>query len=273
MTEVSTHSENAPRQARVHGIGKQRARQGRNANLRLPPALDPGDRLDDVATVHACPASQQPSRPHRRRIMLYNHRSASGARSPRRAHSASRAILLRPVPHMKPRLVRARHRLQPADPRQPHSLVPPQRRGNIVAAGRKARRQRRAVLDRLRRTLAHERIHRVARIPQQRRPADRPARQRIAIEQRPDEAGLRRADDPPDLRMPSVERQPAPDRSLRDRSSPRGSRCRAPSSRRNSTAGRPTRNNARNGHPARAMTGCPSSSPRSAMRSTGTSPR
>src|SRR5262249_59940443 len=42
-------------------------------------------------------------------------------------------------------------------------------------------------------------------VAEQRRAAERPARQRLTIEQRPDEAGLGGGDDPANLPVPSIE--------------------------------------------------------------------
>src|ERR1700730_11742652 len=82
----------------------------------------------------------------------------------------------------------------------------PQRLGRITGAGgEEAGSERRAILDRHRRPLAHDRVHRVAGVAEQRRAADRPTRQRLAIEQRPDEAGVGRGDDAPDLWVPALE--------------------------------------------------------------------
>jgi len=46
----------------------------------------------------------------------------------------------------------------------------------------------------------------MARVAEQGRAVDRPSRQWLAIEQRPDEAGLGGRDDPSDLWMPAIER-------------------------------------------------------------------
>ena len=96
----------------------------------------------------------------------------------------------------------------------------------------------------------------MAGIAEQRRAADRPARQRIAVEQGPDEAGLGGGDDPADLRMPA------------GKGGERTIDCRAvgpvlavpgvvlgPADEIQQVA-RATRNNARNGRPDRPMTGC-----------------
>src|SRR5262249_57115873 len=86
-------------------------------------------------------------------------------------------------------------------------LVAPQGLGRIAggAVVREARGQGRAVLDRLRGALTHERIHRMARVAEQGDATNRPARQRLTVEERPDEARVRRGADAADLRMPALE--------------------------------------------------------------------
>jgi hypothetical protein len=65
--------------------------------------------------------------------------------------------------------------------------------GRVVGtAGDQAGGERGAILDGLRGALSHERVHRMARVTEERRAADRPSRERLAIEQRPHEAGSRR---------------------------------------------------------------------------------
>ena len=105
---------------------------------------------------------------------------------------------------MEANFVGARHLLQTRDARAAQLLVATQPRSRI--AGDEAGRQRRAILDRLRRALAHERIHRMAGVAEQGDVADRPALQRLAIEQRPYETRIGRGDDPANLWMPAVER-------------------------------------------------------------------
>ena len=65
--------------------------------------------------------------------------------------------------------------------------------------------ERGAVLDRLCRALSHERVHWVTGVAEQRCAAYRPSRQRIAVEQGPDEAGLGGGDNAADLRVPALE--------------------------------------------------------------------
>src|SRR5712691_6765579 len=120
-------------------------------------------------------------------------------------------LLRRAVWHVEAGLVGARQFLQPGDARQAELLIALERRRRIaVARGNEAAGEGGAVLDRLRRALSHERVYRVARIAEQRRAPDRPARQRVAIEQGPDEAGIGSGDDPADLRMPALERGERP---------------------------------------------------------------
>src|SRR5260370_42249672 len=96
--------------------------------------------------------------------------------------------------------------MEAGEARQTQALVMPQRLGRITGAGGdEAGSERRTILDRHRRALAHERVHRVASVAKQCRAADRPVRQRLAIEQRPDEASVGRGDDAPDLWVPALE--------------------------------------------------------------------
>ena len=53
--------------------------------------------------------------------------------------------------------------------------------------------------------LAHERVHRMASITEQRGAPSRPARQRIEVKQHPDETCLGGGDDPTHLRVPAGE--------------------------------------------------------------------
>jgi hypothetical protein len=114
-------------------------------------------------------------------------------------------LLRRAVGEVEAHLVGPRHLLQPGDAGPAQLLVAPQRGHGIIGAGRETRGQGGAVLDGLGRALGHERVHRVAGVAEQGHPAGRPPRQRIAIEQGPDEARVRRRDDPPDLRVPPLE--------------------------------------------------------------------
>src|SRR2546425_4342582 len=108
---------------------------------------------------------------------------------------------------MEANLVGARHLLQALDAGAAQLLVATQPRSRIAGVGGdEAGRQRRAILDRLRRALPHERIHRMAGVAEQGDVADRPALQRLAVEQRPYETRIGRGGDPANLWMPAVER-------------------------------------------------------------------
>src|SRR5947208_10843311 len=115
-------------------------------------------------------------------------------------------FLSRAVGKVKADLVRARHFVKAGDAWPAHAFIAVKRVGDVGAASDQTGGQGGAILDGLRRALAHERIHRVARVAEQGRAADRPPRQWLAIEQGPDEARIRGGDDPPHLGMPALER-------------------------------------------------------------------
>src|SRR5262245_28420562 len=111
---------------------------------------------------------------------------------------------------MKASFVRARHLLKTCDARAAQRLVTPQRLIGRGVDGGEAGSEGGAVLDCLRGPLSHERVHRMARVAEQGDPADRPARQRLAVEQGPDEARVGRGDDTAELRVPAGERLERP---------------------------------------------------------------
>src|SRR5262249_3071068 len=116
-------------------------------------------------------------------------------------------FLRRAVGKMEADLVGPRHLLKSADAGPPQAFIVLERLGRIVgAAGDEARGKGGAILDALRGALSHERIHRMAGVAEQRRAADGPPWQRLAIEQRPDETRLGGADDAPNLWVPPLER-------------------------------------------------------------------
>ena len=114
--------------------------------------------------------------------------------------------LLRPVGEMEPRLVVRRQSLHARRPRQPAPLVAAESLDGIfLHPSREAGSQRCPVLDRLRRTLRHERQHGVAGIAEQGHAPDRPARHRRPVEQPPHERLVDGAQNGVQLRVPAFE--------------------------------------------------------------------
>ena len=120
-------------------------------------------------------------------------------------HARVALLLVGPVGQVEAALVLGRHRLDLRGARHAGAArsAPAPR---DVRAVEQAGRERRAVLEALRGALGHEGQHRVTRIAQQCAPALRPARQRRAVEQRPDERLVDRSDDRVHLRVPALER-------------------------------------------------------------------
>src|SRR4051812_45944572 len=114
-------------------------------------------------------------------------------------------LLFGAVVHVEAELIGTRHLLQPGNARQAQPLVALERSGRIVRPLPQTGAERGAVLYRLCRALSHEGVHRVAGIAEQRRAAYRPSRQRVAVEQGPDETGLGAGDDAANLWVPALE--------------------------------------------------------------------
>src|SRR5262249_33682751 len=106
---------------------------------------------------------------------------------------------------MEARLIGIRHSLQARRTWQAQLLIETKRRGNVTWELEQASLECGGILNRLCATLTHERQHRMARVPQERHPAERPARQRCAVKQGPFVCLVYGANDREDVGVPSRE--------------------------------------------------------------------